>query len=855
MRMTNADCRMVGPATAMPRSQQRALPPRALLGVMLLALLLAVGGGRRQVAGVTRGPAALAVHAAAARSQAQAAYGKLPLSFELNQGQSGASVDFLARGSGYSLALSGGEMSLALSAGHGARDAGHGVDDTFGGSPTGASALQMHLLGAQPDPAAIGVDLLPGAVNYFIGSDASQWRTGVPAYAKVRYQNVYPGIDLVYYGNQGQVEYDFIVSPGADANQIALAYAGAESLRLDEQGNLLVGLSSAGPYRSPALRQGKPTIYQEIHGERRTVDGGYRLQDGTVQFALESYDTSLPLVIDPTLVYSTYLGGGSFDSGYGIAVDGNGSAYVTGQTAALNFPTCPGSDLRCASTGTPLQATRKGPRSAFVAKLSADGTHLLYSTYIGGSGTDSGYGIAVDSAGDAVITGNTTSSDFPTTQGALQRAYGGNGNAFVAKLSPDGTKLLYSTYLGSSGGDAGDGIGLDTSGNAYLIGETSSTNFPTCPGSDPRCASAGTALQTALGPQGDVFVAKLNADGSRLLYSTLLGGSGRNDGLHIAVDAGGGAYIVGETTSTDFPTCPGADARCAGSGIALQPAYGGGRFDAYVAKLTPDGTKLAYSTYLGGNDSDGGGGIAVDSNGSAYVSGYTPSTNFPTCPGADPRCASRGTALKTSLGSVADNSFVAKLSADGTRLLYSTYLGGTGTGDDDEAYTMAIDGSGNAYVSGFTSSTDFPTTANAVQRSYGGGATDAFVAKLNATGSALLYASYLGGSDDDDGEGGVAVDTSGNVYLTGDTTSTNFPTCPGPDPRCISSGSPLQASLGGSRAAFVAKIVTRLRGDVNQTGRVDAVDALCILRSVAGLATTPACSFLPAGVSDPIWHV
>ncbi|MGI8550221.1 MAG: SBBP repeat-containing protein [Dehalococcoidia bacterium] len=806
-------------------------------------------------------------------------------------------MDFLAHGSGYSLALSGGEASVALRAGRGeralqppVRPDGLGLPSPLAGEgpgmrenapadepakPGAISQSDDALVNAAPDEHAtdptempilrlllpgaslshgIGEDLLPGAVNYFIGSDPQQWHTDIRTYSKVRYPNVYPGIDLVYYGNQGQLEYDFIVSPGADPEQIALAYAGANSLHLDEQGSLLVALDSDESRSTPALRQAKPTIYQQVDGLRRIVDGGYRLEGASVQFELARYDASLPLVIDPTLVYSTYLGGdlGLDDA---VAVDGSGSAYIIGETfnaTTSNIPACPGSDSRCASAGAALQASPRGAGDAYMAKLSADGTHLLYSTYLGGSGMDDGAGIAVDSEGNAFVTGNTTSSDFPTTANALQRTFPTNGTstAYLAKLSPDGTNLLYSTYLGGGVEDT-EAIALDRSGNVYLTGETSSKNFPTCPGSDPRCASIGSALQTTLKSDANAYVAKLSADGGHLLYSTFLGGSGEDRGEGIAVDTGGNAYLVGQTTSTDFPTCPGSDSRCAGPGTALQPAAGGARFDAFVAKLSPDGTKLLYSTYLGGSGSDQGFGIAVGMAGNAYVSGITASPNFPTCPGPDSRCVRPGTALKASLGSAAANAFVAELSVDGTRLLYSTFLGGSGT---DVSYAIAVDARGFAYVTGAASSTDFPTTANAVQRSYGGGIADAFVTKLDATGTTLLYSTYLGGSSQDFGFG-IAVDGSGNAYLVGQVWSSDFPLCPGPEPLCTGPGNPLQAGTAAPPATFVAKIMTGLRGDVNQSGRVDTVDALCILRQVAGLAITNACPLISVGQSDPIWHV
>src|SRR5438046_915685 len=540
--------------------------------------------------------------AAAAEARVSQSYGKLPLDFEANQGQTHQDVRSLARGAGYSLYLTAGEAVLVLTKPNpdAKRDL-RSTPERRGTQPRGTPVVvRMSLVGAAPKPPVSGLDELPGKANYLIGKDPAKWRTNVPTYAKVHYRAVYPGIDLVYYGNQRQLEYDFVVAPGADPNRIVLGFQGAERLEINAEGELV--LHAAGE----VIRQRVPVIYQEINGVRTKIEGRYVLKDAhRVGFQVAAYDQNRPLVIDPTLVYATYLGSSGWDYGSGIAVDAAGSAYVTGSTSSADFP-----------TANALQAAKAGFQNAFVTKLNPTGSALVYSTYLGGSGGDGGTGIAVDTAGNAYVTGSTRSIDFPTVN-PLQAAYGGDGDAFVSKLDAAGSALLYSTYLGGSGSDAGCGIAVDTCGNAYVTGETRSTDLPTTPG----------AIQTTYGGScmtcvGDAFVTKLDATGSALVYSTYLGGSSGDEGLGIAVDAAGSAYVTGGTGSADFPTTAG----------AFQTTYGGG--DAFVTKLNATGTALVYSTYLGGSRGDGGFGIAVDAAGSAYVTGSTNSTDFPTTPGA-----------------------------------------------------------------------------------------------------------------------------------------------------------------------------------------------------------------------------
>ena len=690
-----------------------------------------------------------------AKQRVVTTYGKLPLSFEANHGQTDNRVDFLSRGGGYTLFLTPTEAVLALRK-PGASSRGR----TRHAPPRNAEAEQapaappavvrMKLVGANATPEVVGLDKLPGRSNYFIGNNPKKWRTNVPHYAKVQYKDVYPGVDLVYYGNQRQLEYDLVVEPGADPAAITLSFEGVEKLRIDAQGDLLLDT------RGGEVRQHKPLVYQEVDGVRREIAGAYLLNGHRrVRFQVGAYDADKPLIIDPVLSYSTYLGGSASDSGLSIAVDASGNAYVSGHTESANFPTA--SSLRPALGGT---------SDAFVTKLNAAGSALDYSTYLGGSGREVGSGISVDASGNAYVTGRTASADFPTAS-SIQPAFGGpsdtpsnggfivGGDAFVTKLNATGSALVYSTYLGGTLSDYGYGIAVDASGNAYVTGRTASFDFPT----------AGP-IQADRRPGGDAFVTKLNAAGSALVYSTYLGGRGDDRGYGIAVDAAGNAYVTGYTQSTNFPTAS-----------PIQPAHGGSPFDAFVTKLNTAGSALVYSTYLGGSGEDIGESIAVDTSSNAYVTGYTFSTNFPT---AGP--------LQPAFGGGISDAFVTKLNAAGSALAYSTYLGGSGR---DGGLGISVD-AGNAYVTGETFSTNFLTNSGIQGTSSGG--SDAFVTKLNATGNGLVYSTYIGGGRNDLAQG-IALDAFGNAYVAGSTTSTNFLTV-----------SPFQPNNAGRGDVFIAKI-------------------------------------------------
>ena len=717
-------------------------------------------------------------------------YGKLPLSFEANQGQSDPQVRFQSRGAGYGLFLTDSAAVLSLSK-----------------DRKRADTLRLQLNGAQPGLAVAGTDPLPGKANYFIGKDPSKWHADVPTYARVRYSSVYPGIDLVYYGNQRQLEYDFVLAPGASAKPIQLHFAGAEKLALSASGDLRV-IAQNG-----SIAFHKPVVYQTLNGLRQPVQGRFELlANNTITFKLGSYDHSRELVIDPTLEYSTYLGAAGSDSAQAIAADASGNSYVTGYTYSANFPT---SSSAYEKTSTYTANTNLS--AVFVSKLNAAGTALVYSTYLAGTtdhcndGTnynaltqgDFGDAIAIDASGDAYITGGTCSSDFPTTSGAFQTTAPGiphhATDVFITKLNPTGASLVYSTYLGGSGvvysGDFAFAIAVDSSDNAYVTGQTSSTDFPVTKGAyqttNPNAYTKNSA-----------FVTKMNAQGTALIYSTYLGGSGVNtgetpgdSGQAIAINAGGDAYIAGYTYSNNFPV--------KSPYQSTNKAFADGGSNAFITELNTTGTALVFSTYLGGTTQsaalqDVANSIALDASGDIYVAGTTASTNFPVTSSAY---------QKTFKGTL-DNGFVTKLTSTGSSLVYSTYLGGTGlTGcGGDQILALALDVDNDAYLTGNTCSSNFPTTTGAYQTTNKGTANkshEGFLTQLNPTGSALLYSTYFGGSGSTanttgDSSNAIAFN-SGNVYLAGSTESTNFPVTTSAYQKT------LKATPAGNSNAFIAR--------------------------------------------------
>jgi len=672
---------------------------------------------------------------AATAATARAELVQLPMRFEPNQGQTDPRVQFVSRGSGYALFLTKDEAVLALRADSPSVQSPRMRHVAYAKPSDKASAgavFRIKLRDANPNPRIAGLEPMASRSNYFTGSDPKQWRTGVANYAEVAYRDVYPGIDLVYHGNGQQLEYDFVVAPGTDPQRIRLSIAGADQLLIGHDGQLHIRAGAS------EIVEHAPVAYQQIGDTRHPVESSFvRGPDNTIGFQVASYDQHLPLTIDPTLVYSTYLGSGNVIA-YAIAVDSSNHAYVTGLTSATDFPTTTGA----------LQTTgSKGPEDGFVSELNASGTALVYSTYLGGSGFSStvAYGIAVDSTHDAYVAGLTEATDFPTTPGALQTVFGGGTqNAFIAKLNSTGSALIYSTYLGGSRNAEARALVLDSANNAYITGDAGSDLPVTAGAFQTTCTVFGRA-------DGGVFVSKLNDTGSALVYSTHLCGAVNEDSNGIALDSAANAYVTG-LAGSGFPT----------TGGALKTTFTNHyAWIGFVSKLNSTGTALVYSTYLGGSTgNDAGLAIKVDAANHAYVTGYASSTDFPVTPGA------YQTTLRGS-----QNAFVSKLNTTGSALVYSTYLGGSTL---DSSAGIALDSSNNAYVAGATESSDFPVTSGALQATYGGGTADAFVTKLNSYGKALLYSSFLGGSGEDSAWA-LTLDSSHNIHLTGNTTSLDFP--------------------------------------------------------------------------------
>ncbi len=764
--------------------------PALLFGTLCVVLLSVSGKPGPQFKGrsITETIAPALVSA-----KADAAYGKMPLYFIPNQGQLDKQVAYYVQGKDKTIYFTEDGITLALTKAP-AHSEVSGFPRRNTTLPPGAEGgaerwvVKLDFVGANPDVEPVGQDETGGVISYFKGNP-EEWRTGLPTYSKIVYPGLWPGIDLVYHGTVNRLKYEFIVHPGADPSKIRLAYRGAESVFVDKDGRLQISTPAGG------FSDDVPLAYQEVRGDRVGVPLAYKLgaademnehddlnraMDDSAKenpgksaqfygFEVGAYDHAQTLVLDPAiLAYCGYIGGSGSDSGRGIAVDGSGNAYVTGSTSSTEatFPVAVGPDL-----------TQNGGNDAFVAKVNAAGTGLVYCGYIGGSGAggDYGNGIAVDGSGNAYVTGESYSTEatFPVAVGPDLVSNGGS-DAFVAKVNAAGTGLVYCGYIGGSVRDYGNGIAVDGSGNAYVTGDTASTEatFPVAVGPD---------LVSNFG--SDAFVAKVNAAGTGLVYCGYIGGSSNDHGCGIAVDGSGNAYVTGDTGSREatFPVAVGPD---------LTHNGGGELYDAFVAKVNAAGTGLVYCGYIGGcgsgvgvSGNDYGRGIAVDGSGNAYVTGDTSSTeaSFPVAGGPD--LVSNGVT----------DAFVAKVYPGGTSLAYCGYIGGSGY---DYGNGIAVDGSGNAYVTGYTGSTEatFPVAVGPDLVS--NGLTDAFVAKVNAAGTGLVYCGYIGSSGSDYGRG-IAVDGSGNAYVTGDTLSAeaNFPVAVGPD-----------LTYNSATDAFVAKI-------------------------------------------------
>jgi hypothetical protein len=704
--------------------------------------------------------AQLSVNEGSVVADLRSRYASLRLSFERNMGQAPGDVQFLARGANYTAFLRADEIELALSRPHLSENNGVG---TVGRGKAGrtdgtVSVLRINFAGATTGRRLQGIEELPGKVNYFLGSNPAGWRSDVPTFARIENKSLYPGIGVQYHSNRGKLEYDFMVSPGTDADAIQLRLLGASKLRPTAEGDVVVEIDGG------ELRLKKPVAYQEQSGRRSLVEAGYVLNGGNqITFRLAAYDHRRAIVIDPELRYSTYLGGGVDDGANAIALDGEGNAYITGSSISPDFPVTPG-------VVQPVSCN-----CAFVTKINASGTALVYSTFLGG-GNDQGSGIAVDSSGNAYVTGETAVFSFPTTASAFQSANNGNFDAFLSKLNPSGSALLYSSYLGGNASDQAATIAVDNSGNAYVGGSScpvciglKTDTFPTTPGAFQPVFSGGT--ETGWVAHFDTT----KSGAASLVYSTFLGGS-NIDGVSDIALRDARVYATGQTESTDFPVTPGAFQKaCA---VATQPCA-----DAFVTQLNHDGSSLVYSTYLGGTGTDDGKGIALDLKGNAYITGETRSLDFPT---KHPLQATNHG------GGNGEDAFVAKLNPTGSELIYSTYLGGSG---DDLGFGVAVDKFGNAYAMGWTYSPDFPTESPI--QADNAGAIDVFVSKLNEAGNHLVFSTYLGGAQNDLGLR-IRVDSCGAAYVAGLSESSDFPTTP---------GAVQTTSAGGVHsAAFVSKI-------------------------------------------------
>jgi hypothetical protein len=673
-------------------------------------------------------------------SRSGARHWQLPLGFERSESTTNQATAFEARGLGYSLSVHSTGMTIRLEslAAGGTKESptmrsGTEPKIPAAGRTLGSAVVDLQLLGVDPRSPGILLDELPGTMSYFIGNDPARWRTHIARYAVVQFKNSYPGIDWICHGNERQFEYDFCLAPGAHPADIRFRVSGAQRIEVDAKNGDLVLHTAVGEWRQP-----RPRIYEEFDGRKRTLPGWYVLQDSnTVAFGLSEYATNHCLVIDPTLVYSALYGkSNELDNPWSIALDSGGNAYVTGTTGVTNE--------------TP---------HVFLFKVDPTGTNLVYGAVIGGSGGELPGQAVVDATGSAYVIGTTKSSDFPV-KNPLQQRLGGPSDAFIAKLNPAGNGVIYSTYFGGggsgfgpagSGQEAGFGIAVDSAGSAYVTGST--TSFDLFGPASDGYGGLTNWLQPFLDGASDAFLAKLAPDGSHLIYGTYLGGSGHDVGLRVVLDSQTNACIVGLTT-LDFPVQN-----------AQQLLPGGGSSDAFVAKIDADATAFVFSTYLGGSGAEllsansglsAGADIAVDQSDNIYVVGDTSSSDFPT---KNP--------LQANLEGPNDG-FVAKYTPQGA-LVYATYLGGSG---QDGAFGIAVDLTGDAYVTGVTQSTDFHTV-NPLEGALNGTAA-AFVSVLNPSGSSLLFSTYLG-ADGVSTANGIAVDPSGNAYVAGLTTSTNFP--------------------------------------------------------------------------------
>jgi len=716
-------------------------------------------------------------------------YGNLPLYFEANEGQSTDAVKYVSHGGGYTLFLKKDEAVLAVQKmdEHSRRKF---ESHKFFRSPRFRQLHKTHIVrvkpvGANSEPVIEPLEALPGKSNYLVGADPAKWRRGIATYGRVRYGNVYPGVDLEYYGNQRRLEFDFTVAPGSDPSKIRLQIESGGNLVITPDGGVRV---DAGEGSLDLL---KPDVYQIESGHRKPVEGRFvRFGRNQVGIRVGSFDRHKPLVIDPVLSYSTYFGGSGEDDGAAIAVDSAGNAYIAGEATSSNFPTLNGYQSSGNSNGV-----------CFISKLDPTGKTLLYSTYLGGTGGDLCFGIGLDASNNVYVAGATLSTDFPTINGFQTSLVNPSGTAFVSRIDTTQNgqaSLVYSTYLGGGGnndnsiGDYALGLAVDWSGRAYVTGQTTSddstASFPTTSG----------AYQTSLAStNGNAFLSILDTNqtaSASLAYSTYLGGGSDtfgDFGTSVAIDSLGRAYLMGVATSgspTPFPTTP----------SAYQTTLNSPTSNTFVAEIDPfqsGAQSLLYSSYFGGSSTnsygDQAGAIALDPSGFAYVIGDTTSSDFPVTSGA----------FQTT-NSTIGKAFVAKfdLTQSGAQsLIYSTFLGGSGH-DGEVGVSIAVDADGHAYAAGSTSNSDFPKTTDAYQSTLRSTTWNGYLTELNAAGSGLVYSTFLGGTCAGIGDriGQVVLNSFGDAYVVGGTCSTNFPVVP---------ANAYQTSLQGTRNAFVAKFI------------------------------------------------
>ncbi len=671
--------------------------------------------------------------------------------FEPNVGQADPNYRFLAHGRGHSIYLSSAEAVFEL----------RGSKWIGTESRTVHAVLEGALESVEPD----AQEALGGRVNYLIGNDPHRWHTNIPTFGRVAFHGIYPGIDVVYHGTGGFLENDFIVQPGGDPAAIRIRFTGADEVRLESDGSLALAAGRR------TLRWKQPFLYQRgEQGQLNHIEGRFQTpKDGVVGFEVGVYDLHRPLVIDPLLTYATYFGGPNTEAAARVAADSAGNAYMIGGTDAENFPSSP---------GVYVSRTSGVLGHVLVAKLTPDGKNMIYETHIGGSGGDTGLGIALDATGNAYLTGMTASADFPAMSNLTTKNLSDPLNCFVTKLNATGSALVYSTLIGGSQADGCSSVGVDSTGNAYVVGATGSTDFPLVNAVQTFSPSAATGGASA-------FISKLSPDGTKLLYSTYIGGAGNNGATSVAVDSTGNAYFTGFTTSISFPVTQGSFQTTYGGGggqnSVLSTLFPMGNFfgyavtdslgDAFVVKMSPTGQKI-YATYLGGERDDIGFSIAVDSKGNAYVGGSTLSSKFPLQGAFQASYHGAGGNSQASAG----DGFIAEIDPTGSQLLFSSYIGGSA---DDRVLGVALDASGNIYLAGHSLSKDFPTAGPAIQSTYGGDAEgffptgDAFLAEVDTTHK-LAFSTYLGGSSGD-WAGGLAVDGTGGVIVAGGTSSSDFP--------------------------------------------------------------------------------